>query len=90
MVSFGVDLLEKFLEDAGTLGDSEFLTDLSEAWSTLKDVKSAVSTSLTMGSSIGLFPLLMDFSNKFMINILKYTMSCTMIKPVCRKKICWS
>ena len=55
-LSFGADLMAAYFGST----DNEMLKELSSAWNTYGKMKSAVSLSMFLGSSIGMFPLVVD------------------------------
>ena len=55
-LSLGADLMSAYFGST----DNEMLKELSSAWSTYGEMKSAVSLSMFLGSSIGMFPLVVD------------------------------
>lgn len=64
-ISFTIDFLAKNYSGAG----SEILKEITDTSSQLKSIKNAIMASMYMGSSIGLFPLVVDFYNSSMKNI---------------------
>ena len=55
-LSFGADLMAAYFGST----DNEMLKELSSAWNTYGKMKSAVNLSMFLGSSIGMFPLVVD------------------------------
>ena len=56
LISFGADLVMRYFGAS----DNKMLQELSSSWSTYGSVKSAVSLSMFLGSSIGMFPMVVD------------------------------
>ena len=56
LISFGADLTMRYFGAS----DNKMLQELSSSWSTYGSVKSAVSLSMFLGSSIGMFPMVVD------------------------------